>query len=138
MPSESNSSKDNEQERNEILEILASMGVRLPPSTRLPVDALQERLAKALNRSQRQAELFPRRKPTVGHLKAWAAKPYKTLEDAFTTYNIHEMTMGSVGSFNELRIMLATTVGKMYGYGAESIFVSEDGRKDRLVKMKVR
>ncbi|KAL5522301.1 hypothetical protein ACEPAF_2158 [Sanghuangporus sanghuang] len=87
------------------LEILSSVGVKLPVSTKPHVDALQERLTKALDRSQRHAELLPHRRPNVGSLEPWITDSGGTLKEAMISYNLQEMVGGgNIGSFNELRI----------------------------------
>ncbi|KAL5500853.1 hypothetical protein ACEPAH_9240 [Sanghuangporus vaninii] len=125
-------------ERDELLEILSSMGVKLPASTNLHVDALQERLTKALDRSQRHAELFQHRRPNVGSFEPWIMGSGKTLKEAMISYNLQERAGGGdIGSFNELRIMLSESIGMAYELGMASVFTSEDSRKDRLIKLKV-
>ncbi|KAL5500849.1 hypothetical protein ACEPAH_9236 [Sanghuangporus vaninii] len=124
--------------RKGLLEILSSAGVKLPASTNLHVDALQERLTKALDRSQRYAELFQHRRPDIGSFEPWIMGSGKTLKEEMISYNLQEIAGGGdIGSFKELRIMLSESIGMAYELGMASVFVSEDSERDRLIKLKV-
>ena len=61
-------------EREELTEVLESMGVKLPQAVKPPVQALLHRVVKALDFSQTHAELFGLgRAPDLSKLKPWNA-----------------------------------------------------------------
>lgn len=132
-------SSSTENEKNELMEILSSMGVKLPASTLLPADALQQRLALALDRSQHHAEVVgPGKKPKFRDLQRWV-NGRKDLKQAMTSYSLEEMAgKGNEGPFNDLRGMLSNSIALMYGAGIMSYFVVEDASVDRIAKIKAR
>ncbi|OCB91046.1 hypothetical protein A7U60_g1683 [Sanghuangporus baumii] len=64
-----------EEERQQLLRIITSMVVLLPPPTKLPKDALRDRVAKAVELSQTTVKLFGINKvPNVEHTEPWSGE----------------------------------------------------------------
>ncbi|KAL6304710.1 hypothetical protein BKA93DRAFT_259435 [Sparassis latifolia] len=72
--------------RTEILTILSSMGVELPPSTKLPDEALAKRLKQAINAAQYLTKVIPAPPLNIASVPAWP--PYSP--DSQAANSVHD------------------------------------------------
>ncbi|KAH8112461.1 hypothetical protein DFH11DRAFT_493727 [Phellopilus nigrolimitatus] len=125
-----------DREREELLGLLASMGVKLPASTKLPLHALDERLGKALDCA------FTSLTRGKDEIKLKSLTPWKksqSLSEAMRSMSIEELVVGDFDStpYGELRHMIANSIAFLYEQQRESQFFIEDPARNRSITMTV-
>jgi hypothetical protein len=75
--------------RSETLALLSSLGVEIPPDSKLQDDALASKLKKALNLAQRLSEVMPHGTFDPAAAPPWTASK-KLLQDIMGTHSIEE------------------------------------------------
>ena len=103
-----------EAKRVQLIRILGSMGVRLPPSTKLPASALRRRIAKGLDLSE----------------SLHRGMSHCTRDDI-------EKWSDYIGSFDVVRSMIAH-IAKTFESGDDVHFSLAESEGDSLVVLKVR
>ncbi|KAL5512342.1 hypothetical protein ACEPAG_3334 [Sanghuangporus baumii] len=132
-----------EEERQQLLRIITSMVVHFPPSTKLPKDALRDRVAKAVGLSQTTAELFGINKiPNVEHMEPWSGE--ELLITGMSHYERGVETLAEWGAldckidpFNEVRTKISEGFAFAYELGMDDTFAVMETDGDRLIKLKV-
>lgn len=61
--------------RAELIEVLSTMGVSIPETSKLPKDALEKRLGHAINSSQSLSSIISRPPISLSQYSKWAARP---------------------------------------------------------------
>lgn len=85
--------------REELVELLKSLGIVLPPKTKLPSEALNTRLLKALDSTQRISKFLPPNssssdgKLNPAELSKWSRTSSEKLLKAVERHNMQEATM---------------------------------------------
>ncbi|KAI5121768.1 hypothetical protein M0805_009579 [Coniferiporia weirii] len=127
-----------ERGREELLTLLASMGVKLPATTRLPLSELNVRLARALDCAQRHTELAGKK----GAFKLEKMAPWgngKPLSEAMYSMSLEELATGVFdnNAFGELRRVVSGSIAAVYGAQVDNKFFFEDPAMDRSIKLSV-
>lgn len=130
---------DEEKNRAQALRLLAILGVRLPPSTKLPQTELDARVSKALDCSQRQAGIFgDKRKIDPKALKKWDPSLFNLVSSMFSATYEERITGDVDGTpLTALRTILSESMAAAYLAMGETRFFAEDGKMDRSIRLKV-
>lgn len=80
--------------RAELIQLLAGIGVDLPPHTRLPQDELEKRARKALDYVQQSSRVLTDNTLQITSLERWPSDSTKPLEDCFHRTNWEEVAAG--------------------------------------------
>ncbi|KDQ21035.1 hypothetical protein BOTBODRAFT_142402 [Botryobasidium botryosum FD-172 SS1] len=124
--------------RDEMLVLLLSMGVKLPASTKLPLSALEERLANALDRAQRYAVLGgDKTELKLGKFAPW--RKGESLASAMRESSLEERVTGNFNAtpFGQLRHTLSDSISLFYEQRGETKFFLEDPARNRSIKIVV-
>lgn len=138
--------------RQETLALLSSMGVDLPPSTKLPDDALEKRLKRAINCAQSISTALPSVPLQPSAIPAWPHTSGKTsLQEAISRINFGEAlaiqrarTQGQQNPhqlyenpFMDLRQTLLA-VARAWDDGVETCILQDAGKFEHSVLIRVR
>ncbi|KAL4244335.1 MYND-type zinc finger protein samB [Abortiporus biennis] len=134
-------------DRHEYLSILSSMGVEIPPHSRLPDESLEKRLRQALNASQTVAKLAPDDLIDVAKLRDWP-KSEKVL-DAINRTNMYEAMANYtarlqgrdpselyVNPFTDLRQTLLS-IANCWDQGQRTIVVQDRNKDSWAINIRV-
>ncbi|VDB84575.1 unnamed protein product [Peniophora sp. CBMAI 1063] len=132
------------ENRNLLMGLLASMGVRLPTSTKLPEDAIERKLTSAINYAQNFIAYSERAPFNPARLSTWEGTQTQSIVDCIWRSSYFEagLTAGvngggpsSLSLGNSAFMDLRETVLHMaqhYNGGRESFVLQDEGREEAI------
>ena len=117
---------------------MVSMGVRIPPQTRLPASTLRQRIVKGLDLAQMLTELFGEgRGPNFETLQVW--KQDECLFHGMSHFTREEIEKWKehIGPFDSIRRLIAA-IAKTVDIGSDAYLTFWEYEGNRFIRLKVR